>query len=161
MNPNPCTEALRELTGSLIEVLQHESSVLATKAWSKGLIGEELYHDTTISPREKVARVISSVSARAKVDQTAFDKFIDILKSDSSLAYLADELIKKSSELKSETERESRIPELKDLMKELKRIASNWQNFGVMLGIDSRQLDAVAADHQGVENRLREMLKIC
>lgn len=155
----PClrSEALRELTDSLIDVLQHESNVIATKAWSKGLIGEELYHNSSITPREKVARVITAVSARMKVDQTAFDKFIEILKSDASLTYLADKLTERSKP----PQVTSKVPELRDLMKELKVIASNWHNFGVMLEVNSRQLASVAADYpRSCEDCLREMLKI-
>lgn len=151
------SEALRELTDSLIDVLQHESNVIATKAWSKGLIGEELYHNSSITPREKVARVISAVSARMKVDKTAFDKFVEILKSDISLTYLADELIKRSKP----PQVTSKTPKIKDLMKELNAIASNWQNFGVMLEVDSRKMNSVAADYPwSCEDCLREMLRI-
>ena len=84
----PQTNALRELTDTLVDVLQHESNVIATKAWSRGLIGEELYHDTSLPPRERISKVIAAVSSRVKLDKTAFDKFVEILRSDSSLEYI-------------------------------------------------------------------------
>ena len=80
------------LISLLVDVLQHESNVIATKAWSRGLIGEELYRDTSLPPRERISKVIAAVSSRVKLDKTAFDKFVEILRSDSSLEYLAGKL---------------------------------------------------------------------
>ena len=52
-------------------------------------------------------------------------------------------------------------PSLKDLLKELKQVASKWENIGVMLGIDSGVLDNIDADNpKSCENCLREMLKV-
>ena len=165
----PQTEALRELTDTLVDVLQHESNVIATKAWSRGLIGEELYHNTSLSPRERVAKIIAVVSSRMKTDKTAFDKFIGILRSDSSLQYLADKLLDKSSFYMSQQDGACAVnasgsigtPSLKDLLKELKQVASKWENIGVMVGIDSGILDNIEADNsKNCENCLREMLKV-
>ena len=76
-----------------MDVLQHESNVVATRSWSLGLIGEELYHDTWLSPRERIARIIAAVSSRVKLDITAFNKFVEILRTDYSLEYLAIKLL--------------------------------------------------------------------
>ena len=47
-------EVLRELTDTLVDVLQHESNVTATKAWSRGLIGVVSRGQTLLSRRERV-----------------------------------------------------------------------------------------------------------
>lgn len=163
---NPCTVALRELTESLVRVLQHESGVIASKAWSQSLIGEELYQDHSISPREKVAKIIAAVSSRTDGgDKTAFDKFIEILRSESSHQYLADNLLEKVALYKSQQDGHpkagSGAPGLKDLLKELTPIAHNWQNLGIMLDLDSGKLDNVKANHGArCEDCLREMIKL-
>ena len=52
-------------------------------------------------------------------------------------------------------------PSLKDLLKELKLVASKWKNIGVMLDIDSGILDNIDADNpKNCENCLREMFKV-
>ena len=151
---------------TLVDVLQHESNVIATKAWSRGLIGEELCHNTSLSPRERAAKIIAVVSTRVKTDKTAFDKFIEILKSDSSLEYLADKLLERSSFYMSQQGGPLAgagvgTPSLKDLLKELKQVASKWENTGVMLGIEIGILNNIKADNsRSCEDCLREMLKV-
>ena len=52
-------------------------------------------------------------------------------------------------------------PSLRDLLKELKLVASKWENLGIMLGIDSGFLDNISADNpKNCDNCLREMLKV-
>ena len=52
-------------------------------------------------------------------------------------------------------------PALRDLLKEINKIASKWYNLGIMLGLDDGKLDVVKADHGwSCEDCLREMLKI-
>ena len=121
-------------------------------------------HNTTLAPRERAAQIIMAVSSRVRTDKGAFDKFIEILKSDSSLEYLADKLLEKVRTYLSQqgsTGHQQGPPALKDLMKELNKVASKWENLGVMLGIDSGKLDTVKADHtRSCEDCLREMFKI-
>ena len=167
-------EALKELTDTLVDVLHHESNVLATKAWSKGIIGAELYGNTTLSPRDKVANIIVGVSSRVKTDQTAFDKFIKILNSDSSLEHLAEKLLERSSFYLEHQQscgtsgaREPSsngeipvTPSLKDLLKELNKVASKWENIGIMLDVDSGRLENIKHNNsKSCEECLREMLK--
>ena len=158
---SPYTKALRELTDVLVDVLQHESNVVATKAWSRGLIGDELYHNTTLSPRERAAQIIMAVSSRVRTDKGAFDK---ILKCDSSLKYLADKLLEKVRTLdmsqQGSTGHQLGPPALKDLLKELNKVASKWENLGIMLGIDSGKLDTVKADHARSCDCVKLMFKI-
>ena len=162
----PQAEALRELTDTLVDVLQHESNVIATKTWSRGLIGEELYHDTSLSQREKIAKIIAAISSRVKSDKAAFDKFVGILRTDASLEYLAGKLLERSSFYMSQqsgacAEGSGGTPPLKDLLKELKSVASKWENLGIMLGIDSGILDNIVANNpKNCDNCLREMLKV-
>ena len=162
----PQAEALRELTDTLVDVLQHESNVIATKAWSRGLIGEELYQDTSLSPRERIAKIIAAISSRVKSDKTAFDKFVGILRTDSSLEYLAGKLQDRSSFYMSQQSGACAVgsggtPSLRDLLKELKLVASKWENLGIMLGIDSGILDNISSDNpKSCDSCLREMLKV-
>ena len=52
-------------------------------------------------------------------------------------------------------------PKLQDLLKELYRSASGWENIGILLGIDSKTLDSIKATEKSTsENCLREMLKV-
>ena len=52
-------------------------------------------------------------------------------------------------------------PTLQDLLKELYSTASEWENIGVLLGIDSRTLDAIkATENSKSQSCLREMLKV-
>ena len=151
-----------------MDVFQHESNVIATKAWSRGLIGEELYHDTLPSQREKTAKIIAAISSRMKSDKAASDKlkFVGILRTDSSLEYLAGKLLERSSFYMSQQSGACAVgsggtPSLNDLLKELKLVASKWENLGIMLGIDSGILDTIAANNpKNCDNCLREMLKV-
>ena len=101
-----------------------------------------------------------------KSDATAFDKFIGILRTDSSLEYLADKLLEKSAFYMSQQGGACAVgsggtPSLKDLLKELKQVSSKWHNIGVMLNIDSGSLDSIETDNpRNCENCLREMLKV-
>lgn len=52
-------------------------------------------------------------------------------------------------------------PTLQDLLKELYSIASEWENIGVFLGIDSSMLDIIkATENSKSQSCLREMLKV-
>ena len=49
-------------------------------------------------------------------------------------------------------------PELKDAFKILYSQASHWENIGVLLGMDSNELDKIRDNEREVENCLRAML---
>ena len=51
-------------------------------------------------------------------------------------------------------------PDLKDLFKELCITADNWENIGVLLGIEPWQLNSVKTAENLPQNCLREMLKV-
>lgn len=52
--------------------------------------------------------------------------------------------------------------ELKDLLKELyTKAADKWEDIGILIGVDSRTLDALKATHKDAcQSCLREMLKV-
>ena len=54
------------------------------------------------------------------------------------------------------------VPTLPDLLKELfGTVASNWENIGILLGIDDGLLSKIKADNHGESgNCLREMLRV-
>ena len=56
---------------------------------------------------------------------------------------------------------DSPIPKLRDLLKELYKVAAKWHNLGIMLEIDDGELSKVKSDNAGnSDDCLREMLKI-
>ena len=60
-----------------------------------------------------------------------------------------------------EDRRQGAVPTLSDLLKELfSKVASNWENIGVMLDIDEGPLKKIKADHKESGDCLREMLRI-
>lgn len=69
---------------------------LTTKAYSKGLISTEL-KDTIFSVNgtsegRKADRLLSAIQERIRADQSAFDTFVEILRSESAYNHLADML---------------------------------------------------------------------
>ena len=61
-----------------------------------------------------------------------------------------------------EDSKQRAMPTLPVLLKELlSKVASNWENIGVLLGIDDGPLSKIKADNHGESgNCLREMLRV-
>ena len=60
------------------------------------------------------------------------------------------------------TSDKSTIPELKDLLRELRgRVANEWEDLGILLGINDGQLKQIKSDNAGDSKAcLREMLRV-
>ena len=60
-----------------------------------------------------------------------------------------------------EDSKQRAMPTLCNLLKELfSKVASNWENVGVMLDIDEGPLKKIKADHKESGDCLREMLRV-
>ena len=61
-----------------------------------------------------------------------------------------------------EDRRQGAVPTLPDLLKELlSKVASKWENIGILLGIDDGPLSKIKADNHGESGDcLREMLRV-
>ena len=52
------------------------------------------------------------------------------------------------------------LPQLKDLVEDLRKVVPQWRDLGVQLEIDLDELKIVATNYEKEEDRFREMLSI-
>ena len=86
-------EHFDELWGALSEIGMLE---LTTKAFTKGLIAREvkktIFSENGTSEGRKADLLLSAIQERIRSDQSAFDTFVGILRSDPAYKHLADKL---------------------------------------------------------------------
>ena len=82
-------------------MLQHEIDSVLSKAYSEKLIGSTLKDSSLKTPHEKARSFLQVVTSRIETDpkNKIFDKFLNILRSLSSLEHLADRLEEKIREI--------------------------------------------------------------
>ena len=93
---------IQNLYDKLVEAVSPEIDVVLAKAWSKNVIGKQQL-DTSLelssSTHRKATVFISGIASRIKVDSSAFEVFLSLLKEVPSLHYIVELL---ESELRSE-----------------------------------------------------------
>lgn len=80
--------AIRQLNTDLVGLLQFEIDVVLSNAYSTNLIGRQVKNSAKTDP-EKATLLLNVITERMKTDPRTFDKFLDLLRSSSSLEHLA------------------------------------------------------------------------
>ena len=99
-------KAIKNLHADLVQAISSEIDILINKAWSKDIIGQQQLSssfDSTKSLYHKASALVSALVARMKFDNSAFGKFLDLLREVQSLGYLADRLENEVEKLSKET----------------------------------------------------------
>ncbi len=95
--------AIQSLYADLVEAIYPEIQNIMAKAFSKNIIGKELLdlsmELSSITANHKAKMFMSAIVSRVKLDSSAFDVFLSLLKENESLEYMKERLEQEMAKL--------------------------------------------------------------
>ncbi len=103
--------AIQSLYADLVEAIYPEIQNIMAKAFSKNIIGKELLdlsmESSSITANHKAIMFMSAIVSRVKLDSSAFDVFLSLLKEIESLEYMKKRLEQEMAKLLNQRDGQS------------------------------------------------------